>query len=153
MVERKNRDPRLRWMKTPFIITTNSLPSVLEKPVKGHNETDISFKNRKYDHDAIMTRVKMTETFQTHPNSSPFPYTADELALFMHHLCQENEDQDDAQSDISSLNNEPMREERTDLRDERVLAGIRLEAPYFHNNRLYQNHLNNNSTSRKRSKI
>ena len=81
----------MKWKNVPFMITANCLPPVLIPPVKGPNETEISFKNRKHDHEAMMTRIKMTEVKQSHPNSTPFPYTADELAIYMNYLCEQYE--------------------------------------------------------------
>ena len=88
MVEMKMRNPKLRWINTPFIITSNSLPPILEMPVRTNNETDIAFKNRKNEHEAVKSRIKMTEVLRSHDNSSAFPYKASELAIYMHHLVQ-----------------------------------------------------------------
>ena len=78
----------MKWKNVPFIITTNALPNVLIRPVKGSNENGISFNNRLHDYGALMSRVKMIEVTQSHCNSTPFPYTADELALYLQHLCE-----------------------------------------------------------------
>ena len=36
---------------------------------------------------AMRTRCKLTEIKRSHKKNEHFPYTADELALYMQHLC------------------------------------------------------------------
>ena len=74
-------------MNTPFIITTNSLPPVLVEPIKQYNETDIAFANRQLDYGAMISRIKLSYMKHSHLNSDAFPYTSDELAIYMLHLC------------------------------------------------------------------
>ena len=47
------------------------------------NEEDYKFKNRKNNYKAFMSRVKLVEMFQEHENNETFPYSADDLAIYM----------------------------------------------------------------------
>ena len=87
MTERKSRDPKPRWKGVPMIMTTNELPFVMREPRKRNQELDYKFTERKNSYMAMMTRCKLTEIKTSHKNNEHFPYTADQLALYMQHLC------------------------------------------------------------------
>ena len=87
MLEQKQKNPKMKWKNVPFIITTNALPPVLVPPTKGNNENQTQFENRLLDHGAMMSRCKLTHLKIPHSNSDVFPYTSDELAIYMKHLC------------------------------------------------------------------
>ena len=112
-----------------FVITTNSLPPVCEVPRKHSSESETAFRNRQLDHGAIMSRCKLTEVKVSHSNSETFPYTAEQLAVYMFHICEQEERPPEDQSQISSMEERVEYQERFNSIDERVLAGLRREAP------------------------
>ena len=68
-----------------------------------------------------MSRCKLTHVKHSHENSEEFPYTADELAVYMHHICEQMLEPLEDQSEISSLFERVEYEEKFDSKDERVL--------------------------------
>jgi hypothetical protein len=91
------------------------------------NETDIAFKNRCLENGAIMSRCKLTEVKISHSNNEIFPYSAEELALYMHHICEQLEAPPQDPSEISSLSEYVEYQEHFESRDERILQGVRIE--------------------------
>ena len=70
-----------------MILTSNKLPAVMREPKQYMNEEDYKFRERCHNFRAFMSRCKLTEIKTSHRNSEQFPYTADQLALYMQHLC------------------------------------------------------------------
>jgi len=87
MVEQKCRHPKEKWRGVPVILTTNKLPSVMREPKQYKNEEDYSFRERKNNYMAFMSRCRLTQINCSHRNSDEFPYDHNDLALYMQHLC------------------------------------------------------------------
>ena len=68
-------------------MTTNQLPGVMREPKRRDNEEDFQYFERRNNYMAMVTRCKLTEIKRSHKNKERFPYTADQLALYMQHLC------------------------------------------------------------------
>jgi hypothetical protein len=68
------------------IMTTNKLPPVMRKPVAKKDEKDYELRERYNNYMAFMTRCKIHEMTKSHANREHFPYTADDLAIYMLHL-------------------------------------------------------------------
>ena len=79
-----------------------------------------------HDFNAMMSRCKLTELTVTHANSDDFPYTSDELALYMLHICQQLDVEEEIQSQISSLSEHVAYQEKFESVDERALLGIKV---------------------------
>ena len=69
------------------LMTTNQLPGVMREPRRRDNEEDFQYFERRNNYMAMVTRCKLTEIKKSHKNKERFPYTADQLALYMQHLC------------------------------------------------------------------
>ena len=74
----------------------------------------------------MMSRCKLTEVKQSHSNSEFFPYTADQLAIYMNYLCEQREAPEQEPSEISDIEVESEREVRIVPEDPRAMAGIRI---------------------------
>ena len=86
VVEQKHRHPKEQWRNVPVIMTTNSLPPVMRKPVGRKDEKDYELRERYNNYMAFMTRCKIHEMKDSHRNQEKFPYSAEDLAIYMHHL-------------------------------------------------------------------
>jgi hypothetical protein len=91
MVEQKMRNPKQRWRGVPVILTANNLPPVMKEPTQGPDEEVWHFSQRKYNYGAFKSRCKITKMERSHSNTDRFPYTAEQLALYMQHLCNRME--------------------------------------------------------------
>jgi len=67
-------------------MTSNKLPPVMRKPVAKKDEKDYELRERYNNYMAFMTRCKLHEMHTSHRNAAKFPYTAEELAIYMLHL-------------------------------------------------------------------
>ena len=83
MVEQKQRNPREKWRGVPVILTTNNLPEVMRDPKRKPEEEDYEFYERKDNFGAFKSRCRLTRLERYHRNAEQFPYTADQLALYM----------------------------------------------------------------------
>ena len=103
MIEQKQKHPKLKWSRVPVILTSNKLPKVMREPKQFQNEADYEFRERHHNFRAFMSRCKLTEIQKSHKNNEQFPYTADELAWYMQHLCNTMEPiiEDESLSDQS----------------------------------------------------
>ena len=81
------RHPKEKWRGVPVILTTNKLPPVMREPRPYQNEESYHFRERYNNYMAFMTRCKLTQINKSHKNNEAFPYTAEQLALYMQHLC------------------------------------------------------------------
>ena len=77
------KHPKERWVGVPIIVTSNSLPKALHKPIQGLNEEQWQYEARINDFEAFHHRIKFTEMHNQYKNSEKFPYTADELAIYL----------------------------------------------------------------------
>ena len=57
-------------------------------------EKEHKFKNRMNNYNAFMTRIKLVEMVKDHENSEKFPYTTDDLAIYMHDYVFRNMNDD-----------------------------------------------------------
>ena len=64
------------------------------------NEEDYKFNNRMNNYKAFQSRVKIFEMTKGHANTEEFPYTADDLAIYMLDLVLRNR-QDDPEEEIT----------------------------------------------------
>ena len=87
MIEQKCRHPKTKWRGVPVILTTNKLPAVMRPPKRYEKEEEYAFRERHNNYMAFMTRCRSTQINQSHRNGERFPYTTDQLALYMNHLC------------------------------------------------------------------
>ena len=83
----KQRHPGLMFKGVPFIFTTNKLPAVMKEPIKKPNEDEWEYKDRYNNYMAFMTRCRIHRIDQSHRNTERFPYTTEELAIYMDHIC------------------------------------------------------------------
>ncbi len=77
------KHPQERWKGVPVIMTTNRLPSVLREPKRKDSEEEYVFTERNHDYMAFMSRCKLTQMTVSHKNKEVFPYSTDDLAMFM----------------------------------------------------------------------
>ena len=93
----------------------------MREPKKFPNEEDHDFRERHHNYRAFMTRCKLTEIKKSHHNNEQFPYTADELALYMQYLCDSLEPivEEIYQSEISD---EQIEVDREIWKREKVMA-------------------------------
>ena len=71
----------------PVILTSNKLPAVMREPRQFPNEEEYKFRERVHNYKAFLARCKLSEIRTSHRNSEQFPYSADQLALYMKYLC------------------------------------------------------------------
>ena len=83
MIEEKHRNPATRFKKVPVIMTTNKLPSVMREPKPKPGEDEDDFKARYDNFMAFRTRCKIHRMQVSHRNQEKFPYTKDDLAIYM----------------------------------------------------------------------
>ena len=77
----------MRWKGVPIILTTNVLPSIMREPKRRANEEDYEYQDRCNNFKAFQARCRQTRVERSHQNSDQFPYTIEQLALYMQHLC------------------------------------------------------------------
>ena len=87
MVEQKQKNPRVKWKGVPVIFTANSMPPVMREPKKKDNEEKHEFQERWNNYMAFKTRCRQILVTDSHSNREQFPYSTEELALYMQHLC------------------------------------------------------------------
>ena len=80
----------------------------MREPFKKDKEEDYEFRERYNNYMAFMTRCRQTQINESHRNNEKFPYTADELALYMHNLCNNMEPISEDEYDSKSADTEPI---------------------------------------------
>ena len=59
----------------------------MREPQRRNDEEDYQYTERRNNFKAFMSRCKLTEIKTSHQNNEEFPYTANQLAVYMNHLC------------------------------------------------------------------
>jgi hypothetical protein len=75
------------WENVPVIMTTNKLPKVMREPKPFKGEEEYENIERYNNYMAFMTRCRLHLMKRSHKNAAKFPYTAEELAIYMKYLC------------------------------------------------------------------
>ena len=72
---------------------------MIDIPRRKKYEEDYKFAQRVTDHDAFMTRVKLTRLSKKFSNKDKFPYDADDLAVYMYHHLEMLDSLDESELD------------------------------------------------------
>ena len=84
VLESKMKHPKMRWKGVPIILTSNVLPSGMHpQGKKPKEEEEYKYNNRVNNHNAFKSRTCLIEMMHRHENSEEFPYTAEELGIYM----------------------------------------------------------------------
>ena len=84
VLESKNKHPKKRWRGVPIVLTSNVLPTVMHEPrAMRHDEEPYQYTNRWNNFNAFKSRTDLIAMKTGYLNTEQFPYTEDELAIYM----------------------------------------------------------------------
>ena len=79
------KNPKTKWRGVPIVLTSNCLPSIMYKPIDAKpGEEFYQFRNRCNNYDAFQARTKFVHMEVGYTGEEEFPYSTDDLALYMH---------------------------------------------------------------------
>ena len=79
MLESKHVNAKKKWIGVPIIVATNTLPKIITEAAR--TSDDIKEKSHSI---AFHTRIKFHQLTVSHKSTEKFPYTPEDLALYMH---------------------------------------------------------------------
>ena len=83
------KHPKVFWRGVPFILTSNKLPTVFREPKK-KNDEDVWDWNARFDNfKALVTRCRIHQMTNSKRNYDKFPYTSEDLAVYMNYVCDQ----------------------------------------------------------------